>query len=167
MVEPKREAAHPAPNLGGLQAAVLQHATVAGVLTSRPTAKDIRLEQVSITLGREPLLQDTALEVVPGARYGLVGRNGGGKSTLLAALATRQLPIPSHIDVWYLREEVAPSQTSAMQCVTQVGHWQQETLRAELEGLREAGQRDSAAAAAMQSRLDGLDPATFEQRAGR
>jgi hypothetical protein len=32
-----------------------------------------------------------------GGRYALVGLNGGGKSSLLTALAARRLPVPSDV----------------------------------------------------------------------
>ena len=35
-------------------------------------------------------------------RYGLVGPNGSGKSTLLKALGNREVPVPEHIDIYFL-----------------------------------------------------------------
>jgi zinc transport system ATP-binding protein len=43
----------------------------------------IELDSVSFTYGGPPVLQDVSLEVPPGEFLGLVGPNGGGKSTLL------------------------------------------------------------------------------------
>ena len=45
------------------------------------------------------LLESTLLQVTAGRRYGLVGPNGKGKSTLLRLIARRQVPVPDGLDV--------------------------------------------------------------------
>jgi ATPase subunit of ABC transporter with duplicated ATPase domains len=50
----------------------------------------VALEQVSLTLGTHTILDGVSLGVNGGARIGVVGRNGGGKSTLLRVLAGDQ-----------------------------------------------------------------------------
>ena len=45
------------------------------------------------------LLENTLLTITYGRRYGLVGPNGMGKSTLLRMLARRQIPVPDGLDV--------------------------------------------------------------------
>lgn len=42
---------------------------------------------------------NAALTLAHGRRYGLIGRNGIGKSTLLRNMALREVAIPSHISV--------------------------------------------------------------------
>ncbi len=49
------------------------------------------------------LLEGTSLTIVQGRRYGLVGPNGKGKSTLLRLMARRQIPVPEGIDVLLVR----------------------------------------------------------------
>jgi ATP-binding cassette subfamily F protein 3 len=39
-----------------------------------------------------------------GRRYGLVGRNGLGKSTLLRTISRRQLIIPKHISILHVEQ---------------------------------------------------------------
>ena len=39
-------------------------------------------------------------------RYGFVGRNGLGKTTLLRMISEKQLLIPSHISVLHVEQEV-------------------------------------------------------------
>lgn len=53
------------------------------------------------------LLENTQLTVTAGRRYGLVGPNGKGKSTLLRLIARRQIPVPEALDV-LLVEQVLP-----------------------------------------------------------
>ena len=46
----------------------------------------VNLERVSLTFGLDPILREVSLGVSGGDRIGIVGRNGGGKSTLLNVL---------------------------------------------------------------------------------
>ncbi len=43
-----------------------------------------------------------------------------GKSTMLNAISSRDLPIPPHIDIFHLSEEIAASDKTALQCVIEV-----------------------------------------------
>lgn len=52
-----------------------------------------------------------------GRRYGLVGRNGLGKTTLLRMIFNRQLRIPSHISVLHVEQEVIGDDTPAIESV--------------------------------------------------
>lgn len=47
----------------------------------------IKMEQVAIGYGDKPILSKVHLNLVPGARIGLLGRNGAGKSTLIKLLS--------------------------------------------------------------------------------
>jgi ATP-binding cassette, subfamily F, member 2 len=75
------------------------------------------------------LLDETEIVLNHGNRYGLIGRNGCGKSSLLRAFGARAIPIPTGIDVFFLDEEVAPSDTvTALEAVMSVD---EERLRLE------------------------------------
>jgi hypothetical protein len=43
-----------------------------------------------------------------------------GKSTLLAVLGNREVPIPEHIDIFHLTREMPASDKTALQCVMEV-----------------------------------------------
>jgi len=58
----------------------------------------LRLDDVSLAFGSRPLLSHAALQVEPGERVCVVGRNGEGKSSTLR-LASRQL-LPDSGGVW-------------------------------------------------------------------
>jgi ATP-binding cassette, subfamily F, member 3 len=47
-----------------------------------------------------------SLTLASGRRYGLIGRNGVGKSTLLRHIAAREVPIPAHITILFVEQEV-------------------------------------------------------------
>ena len=55
-----------------------------------------------------------------------------GKSTLLATLGNREVPISDHIDIYHLTREASASEKTALQCVKDVD---EERLR--LEALAE------------------------------
>lgn len=69
-------------------------------------SKDIKLDGVDVAIGGLRILTDTNLTLAYGRRYGLVGQNGIGKSTLLRALARRDLAIPTHISILHVEQEV-------------------------------------------------------------
>lgn len=52
------------------------------------------------------LLQGADITLAFGRRYGLVGRNGLGKTTLLRMISSGQLRIPSHITILHVEQEV-------------------------------------------------------------
>ncbi len=70
-------------------------------------SKDIKIEGIDVTIGGLRILTDTSLTLAYGRRYGLVGQNGIGKSTLLRALARRELAIPVHISILHVEQEVS------------------------------------------------------------
>lgn len=53
----------------------------------------VTMEQVSIGYGDTPILKHVQLNLVPGARIGLLGRNGAGKSTLIKLLSEELKPM--------------------------------------------------------------------------
>lgn len=71
---------------------------------------------INILLSRV-LLQNANLLLSFGRRYGLVGRNGLGKTTLLRMISERQLQIPSHITVLHVEQEVVGDDTTAVDSV--------------------------------------------------
>lgn len=105
-----------------------KHRSVAGVLLSHPDSRDVHLGSITIRFHGAELLVDSKLELNCGRRYGLIGLNGCGKSSLLAAIAQKELPIPDHIDTFLLRREMPPSDKTAMECVMEV-----DELRIKLE----------------------------------
>jgi ATP-binding cassette subfamily F protein 3 len=69
-------------------------------------SKDIKLDNIDVSIGGLRILTDTTLTLSYGHRYGLVGNNGIGKSTLLRALSRREISIPTHISILHVEQEV-------------------------------------------------------------
>jgi len=103
-----------------------------GSLAIHPMARDIKIANFSVTFHGAELLVDTKLELSVGQRYGLIGANGSGKSSLLAVLGNREVPIQDHIDIYYLSREIPASDKTALQAVMEA-----DAERLKLEKLAE------------------------------
>ena len=103
--------------------------------------RDIHLENFSVTNGGAELIKDGCITLafgvdrwplcasslspllnylltLAGRRYGLVGRNGTGKSTFLRALSSGQIPgVPSHCQILHVEQEIIGDDTSALDAV--------------------------------------------------
>jgi len=77
-----------------------------GSTQGQQKSKDIKVDGIDVSIGGLRILSDTNLTLAYGRRYGLVGQNGIGKSTLLRALARRELAIPTHISILHVEQEV-------------------------------------------------------------
>ena len=64
--------------------------------------RDVHVENVSLSFHRHRLLEDTDIQLSYGQRYGLIGPNGCGKTTLMNAIGHRMFYIPDTIDVFHL-----------------------------------------------------------------
>lgn len=114
------EAEHAKANASGLSSfslSVQNHHgghTEEGAEASSISAIDIMASGVTITAPSRQLLMNAEVRLVGGRRYGLLGPNGRGKSTLLKYIAARKLPIPPNVDVLLVEQEVAASEESVV-----------------------------------------------------
>jgi len=137
-----------------------------GVLVSRPTARDVKIDAFSMIAHGVVLIQDTIIELTIGRRYGLIGSNGSGKSTFLQILAEREVPIPDHMDIWFLNEEEPRMEISALECVVGLGTSEVARLEALSEKILEEQGPDSELLQDVYFRLEEMEPSTFGTRAG-
>ncbi|KAJ4843840.1 ABC transporter F member 4 [Turnera subulata] len=102
--------------------------------------KDVVIDNFSVSARGNELLKNASVKISHGKRYGLVGPNGKGKSTLLKLLAWRKIPVPKNIDVLLVEQEVVADEKTALQAVVSANE--------ELIKVREevASLQDSAAA---------------------
>jgi len=140
--------------------------TCTGVLHSQPRALDVKIGGFSLAAYGHELIKDTPLELTIGRRYGLIGQNGSGKSTMLKCLAAREVPIPDHIDIFLLEEEAPKSDMTALQMILADARKKLEALEAEAERLNEEEGPDSDIVHDLYARIEDLDEKTFEVRAG-
>jgi ATP-binding cassette subfamily F protein 3 len=84
-------------------------------LSGNSNEKDIHVHNFNITFGGRLLLDCADLRIVYGRRYGLVGRNGIGKTTLLKHMAAFDIEgFPRHHRVLHVKQEVKSSEESVL-----------------------------------------------------
>ncbi|XP_059558166.1 ATP-binding cassette sub-family F member 1 isoform X5 [Myotis daubentonii] len=109
-------------------------------------ASDIKLEKFSISAHGKELFVNADLYIVAGRRYGLVGPNGKGKTTLLKHIANRALSIPPNIDVLLCEQEVVADETPAVQAVLRADTKRLKLLEEERQLQAQLEQGDDTAA---------------------
>lgn len=136
-----------------------------GVLTSEEKNTSIHIHGMSIIYHGQILIEETELKLDAHHRYGIIGPNGCGKSTLMAAIGNRELPIPSNFDIFYLDHEMAPSDKTPLESVMDVGE-QRLKLEKEADILQETDP-ESEYLLELYERLDDLDVDKAEATASR
>uniref|UniRef100_A0A7S1T603 Probable ATP-dependent transporter ycf16 n=1 Tax=Compsopogon caeruleus TaxID=31354 RepID=A0A7S1T603_9RHOD len=79
--------------------------------------RDVRIEGIDLSFGGLQLLEGANINLAYGRRYGVIGRNGIGKTSLLKAVARRELPLPEDMDVLYVEQEVTADERTPLQIV--------------------------------------------------
>jgi len=80
-------------------------------------SRDIKVDNFSLSYGKIELIRNASISIPFGRRFGLVGRNGSGKSTFLRAIAERQIAIPKNIQILHVEQEVVGDDTTVLQSV--------------------------------------------------
>ncbi|RHZ73424.1 hypothetical protein CDV55_102222 [Aspergillus turcosus] len=133
---------------------------------SQSKSKDIKIDSIDISVGGLRILTDASLTLAYGRRYGLVGQNGIGKSTLLRALSRREVAIPSHISILHVEQEITGDDTPALQAVLDADVWRKRLLAeqekiskqlAAIEAERSSMADTSKDAARLDHEREGLD----------
>ncbi|KAI8928867.1 P-loop containing nucleoside triphosphate hydrolase protein [Entophlyctis helioformis] len=118
-------------------------------------SKDIKLENFDIQYAGKKILTNANLTLVFGRRYGLVGKNGIGKSTLLRAIANKELTVPQHMRVLHVEQEIAGDDTPALRSVLEADT-ERESLVAEEKALNAKLNKSSSTAAEISEANDRL-----------
>ena len=129
---------------------------------------DIFIDKLSIIVGGRALLEDTQLKMTHGRKYGLIGRNGIGKTCLMNSLARMEFEkIPRYIQVLLVEQEIEGNEKTALDLVLETDGERMELL-AEQDMLAEVS--DAAAVQRLQAiyiRLEQIDAASAEARASQ
>lgn len=133
---------------------------------SSQKSKDVKIENFDISISGLRIITDGNLTLSYGRRYGLVGQNGIGKSTLLRALSRREINIPTHISILHVEQEITGDDTPALQAVLDADVWRKHLLKeqekiskqlADLETERSTMADTSADAQRLDEQREGLD----------
>eukprot|EP00092_Neocalanus_flemingeri_P008218 GFUD01008860.1.p1 GENE.GFUD01008860.1~~GFUD01008860.1.p1 ORF type:complete len:771 (-),score=301.53 GFUD01008860.1:52-2079(-) len=107
---------------------VAQALKTGAALTNMENAVDIKIDKFSIAAKGKDLFTNASLLIAQGRKYGLVGPNGHGKTTLLRHIGMRALQIPPNIDVLYCEQEVGADERSALTTVLEADEKRTELL---------------------------------------
>src|SRR3990167_6937161 len=83
----------------------------------------IKLENITVRIAGRTLIEDLSLTLNEGHRYGLVGRNGTGKSTFFKILLkiihpdVGRLEIPTRIQIGHIAQEATSGPTTPLDAV--------------------------------------------------
>jgi len=135
--------------------------------SSAGKSKDIKIDQFDLYVGDgNRILSEASLTLAYGRRYGLVGQNGIGKSTLLRALSRRELDIPKHITILHVEQEIRGDDTPALKSVLDADVWRKSLLNeeskineriAEIEKLRAEFDEESQEVRKLDNEREDLD----------
>ena len=96
---------------------------------------DLILDSISLIIAGKTLLDNTAVKLVFGKKYGLVGRNGIGKTCLMNALARGEFPkMPQNLQILLVEQEIRNTAKSAIATVLETDV-ERENLLIEMEEL--------------------------------
>nr|XP_043614269.1 ABC transporter F family member 4-like [Erigeron canadensis] len=98
----------------GRRVSVLEHGKDEA---ANANVKDITVNNFSVSAPGKQLLKNASLTISHGKRYGLVGPNGTGKSTLLKLLAWREIPVPKNIDILMVEQEIVADDRTVIDAV--------------------------------------------------
>ncbi|CAN8063493.1 unnamed protein product [Agarophyton chilense] len=127
-------AARRARRVGAQVKTYQSQATVSSVKAKyTPGSSDVHIEGLDLAFGGMTLLEAAELHIPYGRRVGIIGRNGCGKTTLMRAIARRELPIPEDMDIVYVEQEIAGSEKTPLEIVLESDLERQELLNEEEE----------------------------------
>ncbi|KAN0138690.1 P-loop containing nucleoside triphosphate hydrolase protein [Lactarius tabidus] len=121
---------------------------------SKNKSKDIHLPSIDVSFGSNRILSGASLTLAYGRRYGIIGRNGVGKSTLLRHIALREVPIPPHITILFVEQEIIGDDTTALNSVLKADVWRDHLLAEEARLNARLAELDATSPGDLEVRID-------------
>ncbi|KAF0990034.1 hypothetical protein HZS_5064, partial [Henneguya salminicola] len=113
---------------------------------------DVKVQGLSISAAGKLLLDNADLILAHGHRYGLVGPNGMGKTTLLNHIASRSIKLPTNLDVLLCEQDIEVDETPAISMVLKADTKRLELIQQAINILRLSGKRGLGFDSEMQNR---------------
>ncbi|KAL4468288.1 hypothetical protein ABPG72_015824 [Tetrahymena utriculariae] len=126
---------------------------------------DLNIQNITIIQGGQVLLDNAELQLTHGRKYGLIGRNGVGKSSLLYALARGDYEIPEHLQVLLVEQEMVGNHKSPLQQVLETDIEREQLLKEYEELVAKNDEDDNSRLVEVQKRLQYIEAHIAESRA--
>ncbi|EAN77741.1 ABC transporter, putative [Trypanosoma equiperdum] len=127
---------------------------------------DIRCENIRIHMGKQVLLDNTELTILSGHKYGLVGRNGTGKTTLLRALTEREIEgVSPFVQILHVEQEVVAGGETPLEVILSADVEREQLLREEQELLKRSDDEANNRLKDVYERLYAIEAHSAEARA--
>jgi ATP-binding cassette subfamily F protein 3 len=119
---------------------------------------DIHIENMQISVAGKTLIENCDVLFQRGRRYGLVGRNGTGKTTLLRHISARELKgIPENLQIIHVEQEVHGTETSVLDVVLGTDRERTELFEEEAELMSSETEKDPERLSWVHQRLTAID----------
>ena len=138
--------------------------------TRKNMAKDVKIGGIRMCSGKQELLDSAVLALNYGVKYGLVGRNGVGKTTLLRQLSEGIIALPKFLNVVHVEQEVTGDHRSALATIVEADKEREWLLKVEeklVEGDEETEKALNISLNEVYERLEELDSDNAEARAAQ
>lgn len=134
--------------------------------------KDIWIPGVTLIAGSKELLIDATVKFTRGRKYGLIGRNGTGKTTLINAICRKELNgMPQNLHILQVEQEVIGDDKSILDHVLECDE-ERKNLLEEQERIinddttdEEQKEANNVRSGEIHERLDHIDAHDAEQKA--
>eukprot|EP01017_Pseudomicrothorax_dubius_P042930 TRINITY_DN7075_c0_g1_i1.p1 TRINITY_DN7075_c0_g1~~TRINITY_DN7075_c0_g1_i1.p1 ORF type:complete len:605 (+),score=203.02 TRINITY_DN7075_c0_g1_i1:190-2004(+) len=129
--------------------------------------KDIKIERFTMNVGGRNLLEEASLMLYEGRKYGLIGRNGIGKTCLMNLLASKEIDkFPKYVHIGLVEQEIYGESKTVLQSVLDTDVEREELLREEQELIKSDSQNTERLNAVYQ-RMQDIDASSAEARASQ
>lgn len=128
--------------------------------------KDLLIDNLTLIVGGRNLLENTTFKLTFGRKYGLIGRNGIGKTSLLSALARGDFDkFTKGFQILLVEQEVEGEQKSALETVLECDRRRSELLVEEKKLNTEGGEVGGTRLIEIYKELEEIDAYGAEARA--
>lgn len=115
------------------EAGIVATYSQAGDLIQHRNAKDIKVENLTVSFHGANIIDNSTFTLNWGNRYGFIGRNGSGKTTVMRVIGARAVPIPETISMFHLTTEYPATEMTAIDAVMSVDA-EREAIEKEIDG---------------------------------